>query len=61
MGYSGVAGSVAAGDVHRGYNSDKSDSYGERARFFGGAKDHGFEPRGSYPGGHVYDTGSRYY
>ncbi|EOY33219.1 hypothetical protein QUC31_019058 [Theobroma cacao] len=59
--YTGVAGSAAAGDARRGYNSDNFDSYRERARFLGGARDHGFEPRGSYPGGRVYDTGSRYY
>ena len=60
-GYSGVATSTAAGEAHRGYNSDNFDSNRERARFLGGARDHGFEPRGSYPGGHVYDTGSRHY
>ncbi|XWS73788.1 hypothetical protein CRYUN_Cryun02cG0159500 [Craigia yunnanensis] len=60
-GYSGGAGSAAAGDGHRGYNSDNFDSYRERTRFLGGARDQGFEPRGSYPGGRVYDTGSRYY
>lgn len=60
-GYSGVATSAAAGEAHRGYNSDNFDSNRERARFLGGARDHGFEPRGSYPGGRVYDTGSRYY
>ncbi|XVE79133.1 hypothetical protein DITRI_Ditri14bG0033600 [Diplodiscus trichospermus] len=60
-GYSGVAGSAAVGEGHRGYNSENFDSYRERARFLGGARDHGFEPRGSYPGGRVYDTGSCYY
>ncbi|XVF47046.1 hypothetical protein PTKIN_Ptkin03bG0077800 [Pterospermum kingtungense] len=60
-GYSGTAGSAAVGDGHRGYKSDNFDSYRERARFLGGARDQGFEPRGSYPGGRVYDTGSRYY
>ncbi|XP_022730651.1 uncharacterized protein LOC111285447 [Durio zibethinus] len=59
--YSGVAGSAAVGDGHRGYNSNNFDSYRERARFLGGDRDQGFEPRGSYPGGRVYDTGSRYY
>ncbi len=61
QGYSGVATSAAAGEAQRGYNSDNFDSYRERARFLGGARDNGFEPRGSYPGGRVYDTGSRYY
>lgn len=60
-GYSGTAGSAAVGDGHRGYNTDNFDSYRERARFLGAARDQGFEPRGSYPGGRVYDTGSRYY
>lgn len=60
-GYSGVAGSASVGDGHRSYNSDNFDSYRERARFPGGARDQGFEPRGSYPGGRMYDTGSRYY
>ncbi|XVF19581.1 hypothetical protein REPUB_Repub11eG0123200 [Reevesia pubescens] len=60
-GYSSVASTAAVGDGHRGYNSDNFDSYRERARFLGGARDQGFESRGSYPGGRVYDTGSRYY
>ncbi|PSR95448.1 Pericentriolar material 1 protein [Actinidia chinensis var. chinensis] len=51
----------AAGEPHRAYNADQYDSYRERARFLGGNRDHGFENRGSYPGGRVYDTGSRYY
>lgn len=44
-------------------NADHFESYRERARFLGsgGARDHGFDPRGQYPGGRVYDTGSRYY
>ncbi|RVW81731.1 hypothetical protein CK203_049514 [Vitis vinifera] len=48
-------------EQRRAYNADHFDSYRERARFLGGARDHGFEPRGQYPGGRVYDTGSRYY
>ncbi|GLU19085.1 hypothetical protein SLE2022_353520 [Rubroshorea leprosula] len=60
-GYSGVAGSAMVGDANRVYNSDPSDSYRERTRFLGAARDQGFETRGSYPGGRVYDTGSRYY
>ncbi|GAV91401.1 hypothetical protein CFOL_v3_34796 [Cephalotus follicularis] len=36
------------------------DSYREQARFIGAARDHGFEQRGPYPGGRVYDTGSHY-
>jgi len=62
-GYGGVAGGGGGGgEPHRVYNEDHYDSYRERARFLGGNRDHhGFEPRGPYPGGRVYDTGSRYY
>ncbi|XP_008230461.1 PREDICTED: uncharacterized protein LOC103329735 [Prunus mume] len=60
-GYSGVAASAAGGEGHRAYNTDQYESYRERARFLGGSRDHGFEPRGPYPGGRVYDTGARYY
>ncbi|TXG73507.1 hypothetical protein EZV62_002086 [Acer yangbiense] len=60
-GYSGPAAAPAVGEGYRAYNSDHYDSYRERARFLGGPRDHGFEPRGQYPGGRVYDTGSRYY
>ncbi|KAH7561324.1 hypothetical protein ACOSQ2_016238 [Xanthoceras sorbifolium] len=60
-GYSSPAAAAAVGDGYRAYNSDHYDSYRERARFLGGPRDHGFEPRGQYPGGRVYDTGSRYY
>lgn len=56
-GYGGAAGS----ETHRTYNVDQYDSYRERARFLGSTRDHGFESRGPYPGGRVYDTGSRYY
>ncbi|KAF7153485.1 hypothetical protein RHSIM_Rhsim01G0199900 [Rhododendron simsii] len=59
-GYGGV--DAAAAEPNRTYNGDQYDSYRERARFLGGNRDHhGFEPRGPYPGGRVYDTGSRYY
>lgn len=60
-GYIGIASSAAVGEARRGYNSDHFDSYRERARFLGGARDQGLESRGPYPGGRVYDTGSRYY
>ncbi|XP_047255781.1 uncharacterized protein LOC107847710 [Capsicum annuum] len=44
------------------YNADSYDSYRENARFLGNSgRDHGYEPRVQYPGGRVYDTGSRYY
>ncbi|KAI7991389.1 hypothetical protein LOK49_LG12G01605 [Camellia lanceoleosa] len=56
-GYGGAAGS----ESHQAYNVDQYDSYRERARFLGSTRDHGFESRGPYPGGRVYDTGSRYY
>ncbi|KAL6976485.1 hypothetical protein U1Q18_025274 [Sarracenia purpurea var. burkii] len=56
------AAAAAAGESHRAYSAEQYDSYRERARFLGGARDHhGFEPKGPYPGGRVYDTGSRYY
>lgn len=50
-----------AGEVQRGYSTDHFDPYRERARFLGSGREQGFEPRGPYPGGRVYDTGSRYY
>uniref|UniRef100_A0A5B7B8I8 Uncharacterized protein n=1 Tax=Davidia involucrata TaxID=16924 RepID=A0A5B7B8I8_DAVIN len=57
--YSAVA--AQSGEPHRAYDADHYESYRERARFLGGTRDHGFERRGPYPGGRVYDTGSRYY
>lgn len=45
----------------RSYGSDRFEAYGERSRFQGGNRDHGFESRGQYPGGTVYDTASRFY
>ncbi|XP_042512227.1 uncharacterized protein LOC122087231 [Macadamia integrifolia] len=51
----------AAAEAHRGYASGQFDSYRERAQFLGGGRSHGFESRGPYPGGRVYNTGSRYY
>lgn len=55
----GYGGTV--GEAYRSYNSDHYDTYRERARFLVDPRDQGFEPRGPYPGGRVYDTGSRYY
>ncbi|KAI4322495.1 hypothetical protein L6164_022185 [Bauhinia variegata] len=61
-GYSANNSSAPVGELQRGYGADHFDHYGERARFLGaGTRDQGFEPRGPYPGGRVYDTGSRYY
>ncbi|XP_050369552.1 uncharacterized protein LOC126787698 [Argentina anserina] len=60
-GYSGNPASATAGDARRSYETDQYDSYRERARFLGGSRDPGFKPRGPYPGGRVYDTGSRFY
>lgn len=40
------------------------DSYRDRPRFTGGnrdSRDPGFDPRGQYPGGRDYGSGSRYY
>nr|XP_043633186.1 uncharacterized protein LOC122604361 [Erigeron canadensis]XP_043633187.1 uncharacterized protein LOC122604361 [Erigeron canadensis]XP_043633188.1 uncharacterized protein LOC122604361 [Erigeron canadensis] len=51
--------------AHRAaYNTPHVDSYRDRPRFAGGnrdSRDPGFEPRGQYPGGRVYGSGSRYY
>ncbi|KAJ7981254.1 Ubiquitin carboxyl-terminal hydrolase [Quillaja saponaria] len=60
-GYGGATAPEAVGEAQRGYSTENFDSYRERTRFLGGAKDRGFEPRGPYPGGRVYDTASRYY
>ncbi|KAG8387415.1 hypothetical protein BUALT_Bualt02G0019100 [Buddleja alternifolia] len=48
-------------EPNRAYNSDYHDSYRERGRFPGNARDHGYEPKDPYPRGRAYDTGSRYY
>ncbi|KAM7522649.1 hypothetical protein LguiA_012551 [Lonicera macranthoides] len=58
-GYSALG--APTGEPHRAYNADQYGSYRERARFLGSNRDQGFESRGQYPGGRVYDTGSRYY
>ncbi|PIN07053.1 hypothetical protein CDL12_20381 [Handroanthus impetiginosus] len=55
------AGTASAGEPHRAYNSDSYDSYRERGRYPGNARDHGYEPKVPYPRGRAYDTGSRYY
>ncbi|RDY04829.1 hypothetical protein CR513_11407, partial [Mucuna pruriens] len=55
-GYNNLNASSAGGEVQRGYSADHFDPYRERARFLGSARDQGFEPRGPYPGGRVYDT-----
>lgn len=61
-GYNNVnASGAGAGEVQRGFSADHFDPYRERARFLGSGRDQGFEPRGPYPGGRVYDTGSRFY
>lgn len=59
-GYREISTSVTVEEAQRGYNADHFDSYREHTRFLGGARNQGLEPRGSYPGGRVYDTGSRY-
>ncbi|XP_042476182.1 uncharacterized protein LOC122057895 [Macadamia integrifolia] len=51
----------AAGEAHRAYASGQFDSYRERAQFLAAGRSHGIESRGLYPGGHVYNTGGRYY
>lgn len=60
-GYGSTPAAAAVGEAYRSYNSDHYDTYRERDRFLGDPRDQGFEPRGPYPGGRVYDTGSRYY
>lgn len=59
--HTNVPASASGGEPQRGYSADHFDPYRERSRFLGNARDQGFEPRGPYPGGRVYDTGSRYY
>lgn len=59
--HSNVNASASGGEPQRGYSADHFDPYREQSRFLGSARDQGFEPRGPYPGGRVYDTGSRYY
>lgn len=63
-GYGSAIPSSAVGEMQmqRGYAADPFDQYGERNRFLGGGtRVQEFEPRGSYPGGRVYDIGSRHY
>ncbi|MED6110326.1 hypothetical protein PIB30_041829 [Stylosanthes scabra] len=62
-GYSTVNASPAGGEAQRGYSAEHFNPYSnrERARFLGGSRDQGFEPRGQFLGGRVYDTGSRHY
>ncbi|KAJ4971165.1 hypothetical protein NE237_004264 [Protea cynaroides] len=52
---------AAAGEAHRAYASAQFDSYRERAQFLEAGRSHGFESRGSYPGGRVYNLGARRY
>ncbi|KAK4440548.1 hypothetical protein Salat_0389700 [Sesamum alatum] len=52
---------ASAQEPNRAYNSDSYDSYRERGRFPGNARDHGYEPKIPYTRGRAYDTGSRYY
>ncbi|CAK9184657.1 unnamed protein product [Ilex paraguariensis] len=49
------------GEQLRTYGGDNYNSYREQTRFLGNTRDRGFESRGQYPGGRVYDTASRYY
>ncbi|KAE8647365.1 uncharacterized protein LOC101221687 isoform X1 [Cucumis sativus] len=59
-GNSGVTNLAASGQAHQNYESEHFDSFRERARFLGNsARDPNLDPRGSYPGGRVYDTASR--
>ncbi|XP_009608557.1 uncharacterized protein [Nicotiana tomentosiformis] len=56
-----VAMNSPSGERQAAYNADSYDSYRENSRYLGSGRDHGYEPRVQYPGGRVYDTGSRYY
>ncbi|KAK3005277.1 hypothetical protein RJ639_017545 [Escallonia herrerae] len=56
----GYSAAAAPGGEPHPYSADQYDSYRERARYLGGARDR-FDPRGQHPGGRVYSTGSRYY
>ncbi|WJX49970.1 hypothetical protein P8452_36339 [Trifolium repens] len=58
---SNVNAPASGGEPQRGYSADHFDPYREQSRFLGSGRDQGFDPRGPYPGGRVYDTGSRYY
>ncbi|KAH6826975.1 hypothetical protein C2S53_013320 [Perilla frutescens var. hirtella] len=52
----------SAGEPQRAYNnSDSYDSYRERGRYPGNARDPGYEPKVPYPRGRAYDNTSRYY
>ncbi|XP_071709483.1 uncharacterized protein [Rutidosis leptorrhynchoides] len=65
--YASIA--MGPGDPHvyggaesqRAYNTPHVDSYRDRPRFGGGNRDPAVEPRGQYPGGRAYGSGSRYY
>lgn len=64
MGHSdprGYPASLPAAEPHRGYNSEQYDPHRERARFPGGYRDHGLEPRGQYHGPRIPEAGSRYH
>lgn len=53
--------SLPGAESHRGYSAEQYDSYRERARFPGGYRDHGLEPRGQYQGTRVHEAASRYH
>lgn len=61
----GYPAAAAAADPQRPYTTPHVDSsYRDRPRFTGGnrdSRDPGFDPRGQYPGGRGYGSGSRYY
>lgn len=62
FGYSSAAASASGyGDAHRAYSASHYDPYGDRSEFMGGARGHGFEPRGQYPGGRAYNSGGRHF
>ncbi|XP_030456335.1 uncharacterized protein LOC115677326 [Syzygium oleosum] len=60
QGFGGIPSSATVGEAYGPYDADQYDSFEDRARFYGGARDR-LEPRGSYPGGRAYNTSSRFY
>ncbi|KAL3616046.1 hypothetical protein CASFOL_040340 [Castilleja foliolosa] len=54
--------SASAVEPHRSYNNSESyDSFRERSRFPGNARNNGYESKVPYPKSRAYDSGSRYY
>ncbi|KAK9170253.1 hypothetical protein Syun_002393 [Stephania yunnanensis] len=61
-GGSGAAAAAVTPEARRAYTPGHPDSYRERPQYQDGARNHGFEARGPYPGGRAYNnTNARYY